>query len=1005
MTIARAAREKDCDPRHMRNAALLFAAVLLACASGPKARAAVTTITDCSGDSQLQSAVSSGGDIVFACSGTISTSLTISSSTTIDATGQSVALDGGGSEQVLYVPSGVTLTLNNLTIQNGRNKGGGGAIKNGGTLIVTNSTFVNNTAIGKGTGGGAIYNHYGTLTVANSTFVNNSATGSSPNGGAISSEGSAIITNSTFFNNSSQAGAIYNEGTMTLSNTILAGSGSGGNCAGAAVTDGGYNLSDDGFCGFTATGSQNNVANLNLGPLASNGGSTQTIAPGADSAANGVIPAGTNGCATTIMTDQTGAARPGDVNGNCSIGAYEFLSQVTTTITDCTDDSQLQNAVSAGGRIVFACSGTIPIRTTFGGTVGLSSDTTLDATGQIVALDGQKQREVFALGPGAALTLNNLTIQNGNYVGGGAIDNEGATLVLTNCTLSLNKAQFGGAIDNDYGTLVVANSTFSGNSAPGSNAQGGAIWNATTLTVANSTFSGNSAPGLGSTGGAIFNSNLDPVTVTNSTFSGNTAPSGSGGGIYNADGFMTVENTILAGNGGGDCAVGSGAITDGGYNLADDDSCGFRAGGSQNSVNPNLGALSYNGGPALTIPLNSGSAALGGIPFGSSGCSAISSNVSAMILTDERGVFRPQFTSTGALACDIGALQTTQNQIPVTFNTNPTGPSYTIGPSTYNSQQTLTLPLDTQSTIWTPSPQTGTGAQYTFASWSDGGTEAHQITILSPASGSVAYTANFNASYLLTTAVSPSNAGTVSVSASTAGSNGYYPANDQLSLAATANAGYVFSGWTGTASSASSPLNVTITGPLTETANFLLTQTITFNPIPNQVQGTTLTLTASASSGLAVSYTSSTPSVCTVSVSTATLVTPGTCTIVASQNGSSAYAAATSVSQSFTVLPSANFTITPMPASETVYRGVLAAFLLKLQSVNGFSGYVTLSCSGGPAGSKCADLPQTVHLKGTAEAISGILFPKTTPPGTYTMKFTGVSGSLTNSATAKFTVK
>ncbi len=198
--------------------------------------------------------------------------------------------------------------------------------------------------------------------------------------------------------------------------------------------------------------------------------------------------------------------------------------------------------------------------------------------------------------------------------------------------------------------------------------------------------------------------------------------------------------------------------------------------------------------------------------------------------------------------------------------------------------------------------------------------------------------------------------------------------------------------------------------PATQTINLsgtgiALNQTITFNPIPNQVQGTTLTLTATASSGLAVSYTSSTPSVCTVSVSTATLVSPGMCTIVASQGGNNVYAAATSVSQSFTVLPSANFTITPMPASETVYRGVLAAFLLKLQSVNGFSGYVALSCSGGPAGSKCADLPQTVHLKGTAEAISGILFPKTTPPGTYTMKFTGASGSLTNSATAKFTVK
>jgi hypothetical protein len=33
------------------------------------------------------------------------------------------------------------------------------------------------------------------------------------------------------------------------------------------------------------------------------------------------------------------------------------------------------------------------------------------------------------------------------------------------------------------------------------------------------------------------------------------------------------------------------------------------------------------------------------------------------------------------------------------------------------------------------------------------------------------------------------------------------------------------------------------------------------------------------------------------------------------------------------------------------------------------------------------------------------LFPVNTPDGTYTITFTGVSGSLTNSTTAKFTVK
>ena len=83
----------------------------------------------------------------------------------------------------------------------------------------------------------------------------------------------------------------------------------------------------------------------------------------------------------------------------------------------------------------------------------------------------------------------------------------------------------------------------------------------------------------------------------------------------------------------------------------------------------------------------------------------------------------------------------------------------------------------------------------------------------------------------------------------------------------------------------------------------LKTQTITFGPISAQTVGTPLTLSASASSGLAVSYSSSSSStgVCTVSGSTATFATAGSCTITASQTGSSSYAAATPVSQTFTV--------------------------------------------------------------------------------------------------------
>jgi hypothetical protein len=81
------------------------------------------------------------------------------------------------------------------------------------------------------------------------------------------------------------------------------------------------------------------------------------------------------------------------------------------------------------------------------------------------------------------------------------------------------------------------------------------------------------------------------------------------------------------------------------------------------------------------------------------------------------------------------------------------------------------------------------------------------------------------------------------------------------------------------------------------------TQTITFATIPAQVAGVPLTLTATASSGLAVSYTSLTTSVCTVSGSTATFITAGTCSIEAAQAGNADYSPAPIVEHTFTVAP------------------------------------------------------------------------------------------------------
>ena len=97
-------------------------------------------------------------------------------------------------------------------------------------------------------------------------------------------------------------------------------------------------------------------------------------------------------------------------------------------------------------------------------------------------------------------------------------------------------------------------------------------------------------------------------------------------------------------------------------------------------------------------------------------------------------------------------------------------------------------------------------------------------------------------------------------------------------------------------------------------------QTIAFAALPGKVYGDSpFAITATASSGLTVTFASTTPSVCTVNGNSATIAAAGTCTLVADQPGDGNYNAAPQVRQSFTVAK-ANQTITFDTLSGKVYR-------------------------------------------------------------------------------------
>ena len=226
--------------------------------------------------------------------------------------------------------TGASVTLTNSTVSANTAITGAG-IDNQGTLTLTDSTVSANTArLGRG---GGIYNGStgAGVMLTNSTVSGNTA---ADGGGIYNNSGTVTLTNSTVSANiaSANGGGISNGGDFTLANSLIAQQGQGGDCDGA-VTSQGYNLDSDGTCQLAAVGDISG-GTADLWPLAINPpGTTATHALGPNSQARDAIPPGTNGCGTTVTTDQRGVPRPH--GGACDIGAFEWIptQQTPQTIT------------------------------------------------------------------------------------------------------------------------------------------------------------------------------------------------------------------------------------------------------------------------------------------------------------------------------------------------------------------------------------------------------------------------------------------------------------------------------------------------------------------------------------------------------------------------------------------------------------------------------------------------------------------------------------------------
>jgi Ca2+-binding RTX toxin-like protein len=208
--------------------------------------------------------------------------------------------------------------------------------------------------------------------------------------------------------------------------------------------------------------------------------------------------------------------------------------------------------------------------------------------------------------------LDRVVIDGNAAVSGGRVLQStagGAGLRIIGLTIRGGQAVAGGGIYNDSGVLHLERVTITGNSATHS---GGVFSNTSVaqLTAVNSTISGNSATGDGG-GIRLFDGT---VTLRNTTLAGNTADAedngnGDAGGLALAgSASASVRNTLVATNvdrGGEapDCEVSASTLTSTGNTLIGTlTGCdGYTSGpGDVSGVDPRLGPLAFNGGPADT---------------------------------------------------------------------------------------------------------------------------------------------------------------------------------------------------------------------------------------------------------------------------------------------------------------------------------------------------------------------------------------------------------------------